>query len=830
MVDPPSSAQVKQALQQLARGTYRSSEQRDQLLAIVAAAEGVPAGNIVWMLFRPDRGLREAASKLLQRHDPKGVAEALVAESSRQPQKAIWAAATTFLPGAPPGVAARLTELLDATNPKVSGAVTTLILEAPPVASLAPALWRILQGDDPELRAKVLERLEALPPGERDLPRWRELLGDPDPRVQTAAVRVLAANAPERFTGLLVEKLPAADARTREVLTAALAKLAREQGMEVADLVLPLLASSEATVRNAVASILKAVPDRTGVIRRFVEHSRNLVGWVRDRALNALLTLGPDFGPVVLELLRDPDPSIRATALAMLDSMEDFRQIEAVIPLLQDPDWWVRVSAANTLAQIGDRRAVGPLVKALEDEETRWAAVEALGRLGDPRALPALAKLLGSSSTAVRMEALLALRHFDHPNLMAAFRRVAENDPDRTVRTRALECIEELSAQRGQPVEDMEKLRSKALHYDHLQGEPSVHALLIAARERSASDLHLTPGRSPMLRRAMSLMPLGPEPISDESITAMIREILNEGQWNQLQERQQLDFCYHVPSGGRFRGNVFVDRCGLNAVFRVIPETPPTLDQLGIPDQLHAVVHEHQGLILVAGPAGSGKSTTLTALVNLFNEERNVHIITLEDPVEFVHPSKRSLINQREVGRDTGSFARALRAALREDPDVIVIGDLRDNETISLALTAAETGHVVFGTLSSTGAIKAVDRIITSFPAKEQPQIRMGLADSLTMVVAQKLLKRRDGTGLVACFEILMGIPAVGNLIREGKTLQLRSAIQTGRTHGMMTFDDSLKSLLAKDLISKDTARRAALSKKEFKEPETQESNEEPNQ
>jgi len=827
MAGPLSPAQVKQILQQLARGTYGSSERRDQLLKALAVAEGISAGDIVWMVFRPDRKLREAGSELLRRHDSRGVAEALVAESARQPPRAIHAAAATFLPTAPSGVATRLTELLDSANPKVSTVVTRLILEAPPLESLGPALWKIVDSEDPELRAKALERLELLSPDERDLPRWRRFLSEPDPQTRAAAIRVLATNAPERFVDLLVEKLPVADPKTREVLTAALSKLAVLRGMEMADLVLPLLASSEPAVRQAVVSILRAIPDRAGVIHRFVEYSRNLVGWVRERALNALLELGPDMGPAVLQLLRDPDPSIRATALSMLDNVEGFREIEAVVPLLEDKDWWVRVSAANTLAQAGDRRAVGPLVKALDDGETRWAAVEALGRLRDPRALPALARLLGSSSTAVRLEALLALRHFDHPNLMTAFRRVAEKDPNRIVRTRALECIEELSTQRGQAVQDLEQLRSSALHFDLAQGEPAVHTHLIAARERGASDLHLTPGRPPMLRLAMSLTSLASEPIPGESIAAMIREILDEEQWDQVETQQQLDFCHYVPSGGRFRGNVFMDRNGLNAVFRVIPETPPTLGQLGIPEQIRSVVHEHQGLILMAGPAGSGKSTTLTALVNLFNEERNVHIITLEDPVEFVHPFKRSLINQREVGRDTGSFSRALRAALREDPDVIVIGDLRDNDTISLALTAAETGHVVFGTLSSTGAIKAIDRIITSFPAKEQPQIRMGLADSLTMVVAQKLLKNRDGTGLVACFEVLMGIPAVANLIREGKTLQLRSAIQTGRAHGMMTFDDSLKELLSRGLIARDAALRAALSKKDFEAPGASESQEE---
>jgi twitching motility protein PilT len=254
----------------------------------------------------------------------------------------------------------------------------------------------------------------------------------------------------------------------------------------------------------------------------------------------------------------------------------------------------------------------------------------------------------------------------------------------------------------------------------------------------------------------------------------------------------------------------------MNAVFRVIPEKPPTIQELGLPPHLAEIADYHQGLILICGPSGSGKSTTLAALVNLFNETRTHHILTMEDPVEFVHPFKNCLINQREVGTNTGSFARALRAALREDPDVIVIGELRDNESVSLALTAAETGHIVLGTLSSTSAPKAIDRLISSFPIEEQPQIRASLSESLKYVIAQRLLPAKEGRRLVACFEVLKGTMNIANMIRDEKTFQIHSAMQIGRSQGMQTFDEALRDLIKREKITPETAYMAASKKEDF--------------
>jgi twitching motility protein PilT len=306
------------------------------------------------------------------------------------------------------------------------------------------------------------------------------------------------------------------------------------------------------------------------------------------------------------------------------------------------------------------------------------------------------------------------------------------------------------------------------------------------------------------------------EPFTPEQTEAMLKEVLEEPQLAALREHQQIDFCYFIPQAGRYRANVFLDHKGYNAVFRVIPEKPPTILDLGMPPHLAEIADFHQGLVLVCGPSGSGKSTTLAALVNLFNETRSDHVLTMEDPVEFVHPFKNCLINQREVGRHTMSFARALRAALREDPDVIVIGEMRDNESVSLALTAAETGHIVLATLNSTSAPKAIDRLISSFPVDEQSQIRASLSESLRYVIAQRLLPAKEGRRQVACFEVLKGTANIANMIRDEKTYQIYSAMQIGRSIGMQTFDEALKELLKKDHITAEAAYMAAQKKEDF--------------
>lgn len=323
-------------------------------------------------------------------------------------------------------------------------------------------------------------------------------------------------------------------------------------------------------------------------------------------------------------------------------------------------------------------------------------------------------------------------------------------------------------------------------------------------KEWGASDLHITTGAPPLVRLHGKMTAMREELVSAEECQRLIFEILTEKQKKQFIENWELDCAYALPGTGRFRVNVFMQRKGLGCVFRIIPEKILTAEELGLPPQILSLTREHKGLIVVTGPTGSGKSTTLAAMIDYINKNQHAHILTVEDPVEFVHQNQKSLINQREVGSHTKSFANALKAALREDPDIILVGEMRDLETISLAMTAAETGHLVFGTLHTNNASKTVDRIIDVFPEEQQAQVRVMLSESLKGVVAQGLLPTADGNGRVAALEILVNTHAVGNLIREGKTFQIPSAMQTGSQDGMITFDKYVGDLIHQGKITSE--------------------------
>jgi len=334
--------------------------------------------------------------------------------------------------------------------------------------------------------------------------------------------------------------------------------------------------------------------------------------------------------------------------------------------------------------------------------------------------------------------------------------------------------------------------------------------LLAFSVKNQASDLHLSSGLPPMIRVHGDIRRINLPAMEHKDVHAMVYDIMNDGQRKHYEEFLEVDFSFSVPNLARFRVNAFNQERGAAAVFRTIPSKVLSLEELNAPKIFKEISDQPRGIVLVTGPTGSGKSTTLAAMVDYVNVNQYGHILTIEDPIEFVHEAKRCLINQREVARDTISFNNALRSALREDPDVILVGELRDLETIRLALTAAETGHLVFGTLHTSSAAKTIDRIVDVFPAEEKDMVRAMLSESLRAVIAQTLLKTKDGKGRVAAHEIMLGTPAIRNLIREAKVAQMYSSIQTGHSMGMQTLDQNLTDLVRRNTISPAEARGKA--------------------
>ncbi|MGE5571931.1 MAG: type IV pilus twitching motility protein PilT [Bacteroidota bacterium] len=346
----------------------------------------------------------------------------------------------------------------------------------------------------------------------------------------------------------------------------------------------------------------------------------------------------------------------------------------------------------------------------------------------------------------------------------------------------------------------------------------SIEELLRLAAGNGASDLHITTGLPPVLRVVGSLRPIADaSPLSPQDAEALVVALMGEEHQRVFKEQGQVDFSYGLAGVGRFRVNAYRQRGTCGAAIRLIPHEVPRVADLGLPPIIETLARKSRGFIVVTGPTGSGKSTTLAAMVDLINSERSCHVMTIEDPIEYLHRHKKAMVNQREIGQDSVSFALALRAALREDPDVILVGEMRDLETMSTAITAAETGHLVLATLHTGDAVQTIDRIIDVYPPYQQQQVRIQLAATLVAVVAQQLVPRKDKPGRVPAVEVMVGTPAVRNLIREGKTHQLRSVIQTGARFGMQTMDQSLRQWVDQGVVSMEEALTIATDQDELK-------------
>lgn len=341
--------------------------------------------------------------------------------------------------------------------------------------------------------------------------------------------------------------------------------------------------------------------------------------------------------------------------------------------------------------------------------------------------------------------------------------------------------------------------------------------LLKIGMEKRASDIHITVGVPPILRIDGKLTPLDMEPLKPSNTKDLVYNTLSESLIQQLEKEGELDTSFSSPGIGRYRVNAYKQRGSYAMALRIIPLEIPSMESLGLPAVIKDLARLPRGLILVTGPTGSGKSTTLAAMVDLINKERNCHIITLEDPIEYLHKHNKSIVNQREIGIDSYSFANALRAALRQDPDVILVGEMRDLETISIALTAAETGHLVLSTLHTVGSAKTIDRIIDVFPPHQQQQVRVQLSTVIQAIISQQLLPKANGDGRVAAFEVMIATPAIRNLIREEKIHQIDTAIQTGAKYKMQTMDNSLIDLYSRGVITKETALMQAVNQENIK-------------
>lgn len=810
----------KHPLARLKAREWTNDEDRKTLFRDVTGRSDIKLKDILWTLTASEPEIRQLGAMIMPRFNGPSLANGLLDELKDKPfaqQRLLIRHITRCDASDVQTIATRLLQDSD----RGRRALGVELVNALPAQTALVLMKGLLKDPNADVRLAGLNKLLELPSALEDRTLREDLLAlaqDSDERIRQAVFKAVLST-PRKDNSLLpilIAGMKDESYNVQQLCAQALGERVRSGDAELETRLIELLSDGSNTVRSAVIKALLQSPNRQRVIRSYLEHTRSMAGWVRERALQSLKSFAEDLIDPIVELMQDPDEEIRLLALVVGGNFEDKRCVQPIIGLLKDKDWWTRATAAETLGRIADPKATPALVGLLKDEEARWTAIEALGNIRDPASVSALLQYATDPAVEIRLAIVNALGGMiSQPGVLDALEARARTDESQPVRDRALEQLKAGLAG-PKPGRDLQAIAEAGRQHTVEVGTSSLERLLIEVRNKGGSDLHLSVGLPPLFRLHGDLQRQEGEPLTAPDVKEMLESILTETQKALLEQHLQLDLCYTVPNVGRYRANLFVQRIGMGGVFRVIPNLIPTLKDIGMPPHMTDLANYHQGLIVVAGPSGSGKSTTLAALINLFNEQKRAHILTIEDPVEFVHPMKNSLVNQREVGKHTQSFANALRGALREDPDVIVVGEMRDNETMRMALEASETGHLVVATLNTTAAPKTIDRLIESFPPAEQSQVRMALSESLKAIICQNLLPKKDGEGRVALFELLMGTPTARALIRDNKTYQMLSAMQTGKAQGMRTVDMSLQELVQQGVISAETAWLRARDKSIF--------------
>lgn len=695
---------------------------------------------------------------------------------------------------------------------------------ARPRADLTRKLWELALDLQPGVSDPLLERAVKEAPGPQRVIAIRRMIktkGVPalKPLLLEAAENREVAVRKEAMTHLstlegddvfsaMLERLGADDSRElRDITGAWLQRYISKAPPDVRPRVLgKLLLAGTPEQRTTLVKSMFSQGNPADLLFGVLAFCKTLTGQQHRTVMESLQTVGKSLIPLAVQLLSNSDADLRVQAVYLLEAYEDPATIGPMLQMLNDPDWWVRIVACETMGRLKEPKTVPALQRMLSDADARWAAIDAVATIGGADAAASLIPLLKDPMPEVRSATVTALGRVKDPRVEPALIEVAKTDGSVDVK---LKSVEVLRALKGAGPGSGAVVASKDL-------TKPIERLLAFAREKGASDLHLTPGEPPLMRINGALVRLESPKLDNEQVRVMLVDLLDPVRAPMLEKHGAVDFCYPIPGVGRYRANVFKMKRGYAGAFRCIPNVAPSLTQLGLPKRLADLGTLHQGIVLVTGPAGCGKTTTLTSLIDLINESRHAHVLTFEDPVEFVHVSKKALINQREIGKDSASYASAMRGALREDPDIIVVGDMRDPETIRLALLASETGHLVVATMQTTGAAATIDKLVESFPAEEQQQVRTGLSESLKLIVSQVLVPHANGAARVGIFELLTSTSSVRALIRDGRTLQLASAMMIGRGVGMQTIDGSLEERFRAGDITFETAMQYAQSKENF--------------
>ncbi len=664
-----------------------------------------------------------------------------------------------------------------------------------------------------KLAAAALEGLRRFPNERTAAILERKIAVGPN-TLRFSALAVAEAAGSDALLGVVVKALGHPHIAVRNRASEVMSSMARSGRVEVGRTIVWLLRSQDVSVRRMAADVLRAVPDPHGELwPKLVSSLRDDDWWVRERVMDALVELaGRGLSRYMVAWLADGSDVVRRFALSVLLRLKDPETIGALVHCaMNDSDWWAREKAIEVIAEFRDPRAVPTVIDLMQrNPELQLACIAALRRIDAGAAAPHVLPLAQSPDADVRLAVLKLVEELNDAS-HAWVADALHDDPDPAVQRLA---------------------RSVAARYSVVrENDPAVpgiapvaggdttplDVLLTRVVEVGGDDLILASDRQVYVKRPGGIVAVTEQPVSAERASALLTPLLSTALMLRLETKRDVDFSYAVKAtGARFRVNLFRQRGGLSAVFHAVRGIVPDLEQLGLPAPVASWCNFKNGLVLVAGPTASGKSTTLAALLDEMNRKSSRHIVSIEDPIEVLHPAKLSLVNQREVGTHTRSFAAALRSALREDPDVLMIGEMRDKETIALALTAAETGHLVFGTINTISSDQAVERIVNAFPRSEQEQVRSSLADVLRAVLCQTLVRGKDGNTRHLAAEVMINNDAIANLIRKGKSVQIPSIVATAADAGMQTLEQDLARLIRSGVVDVDDASAKVRNKREL--------------
>jgi twitching motility protein PilT len=793
--------------------------------------------SLVQMLRHPNRQHHQIARTLLEQFPVDSVADTLAAElifgtwSDRYealhllneiaPEKVVGACRQTLLIGSDTD---RLTALTLLSQIRTPDAVNTLAehVDDPsdeirfllasrfgriPGHTSVNALIRFTQDNKIKIIVRALKGLCRLA-DPSSLPAIIRCAEHPNAGVRSASLAALAEIGTQEQMDLLIQGIKDTDIHIRQSALEAITRICSRSEIDGTEMVADLLKDDDVNVRRAAAQILGSI-NAPKILENISIYLQDSDWWVRESIVHSLSKIkDPGVFPAAVELLQHPETALRRYAVEILISQENPEAVGPLILLLKDPDWWVRERAVVGLGLLASKNTIPLLSKLLNIPALARAAAEALGNIGHPSAVRPLVEHLPQVDVKTKLVILNALEKLHAVDSIPILERYL-NNTDPTVRIRAKDVLARLKIDPNQFAGMTDEGWTK-------KPLSILDTLLIAARRQQATELFLVSGNSVMVRIDGDMMPITTEILTEDQITSMLHPLLNPAQTDRFERSCELVFSHETPGGGRYRGTILRHSTGINLVFRVLPGEIPTLETLKLPDSIEKLAHCDTGLILLTGPAGCGKTSTIAALINRINETRTATIITIEDPVEFVHIPQNCFIIQREVGKHTLTFPKAIRSALREDANVIAIGDIRDADTLWMALAAADSGHLVLASLETPSVMRTLTTIVNAFPGERRDTARTLLSETLQAVISQQLIPQQDSEEPVVALEILINTPTVAGLIRDDKMHQIPSVICTGRHQGMVSMDQSLVHLVRQGLVAYEDACARALDRNRF--------------